>query len=95
MKLRFVRRNVFQQREFDEVAPDVFDAAEPHFLAIAEFVELTRLCAQHTPQMVGSFPFHDGATVVKFLNEEAAAHVDSFWHVQFRNGCTNPKFPWR
>jgi hypothetical protein len=31
--------------------------------------------------------------VVKFFNKESAAHVDSFCHVQFRNGHRNANSP--
>ncbi len=80
MQSRFVRREVLHQLEFDEVAPDTFNATQPDFPAVAEFVELPGLRAEDATEMVGSFPFHDRTMVLNFSTKKRRRMLDSFSH---------------
>ena len=56
------------------IPADACNLAEPHTLPIAQFIALADLRAQHAPQMMRRFAFHDGASASKLFNEESSAH---------------------
>ena len=64
----------FGQSSSIAIAADAFDLAEPNSLAIAEFIKLADLRAQHAPQMMRRFALHDGGFARKLLHEESSTH---------------------
>ena len=79
---RLVGRQFFEQRELDAIAADGFDAAEPDALAVAQFVELTRLGAEHAAEVMRRVAFHDGTVPFKLFDKKSPAHarILPYWH---------------
>ena len=66
----------FGQSSSIAIAADAFDLAEPNSLAIAVFIKLADLRAQHAPQMMRRFALHDGGFARKLLHEESSTHAE-------------------
>jgi len=68
---------LLEQGELDAIAADTFNAAEPNLFAIAQFIELAGLRAQHAAQVVRRFAFHNGSLTRKLLHEKSSSHARS------------------
>src|SRR5712691_11899464 len=67
---------LLDQCELDAIAADTFDPAEPHSFAVTQLIELARLGAQHTSQVMRRVTFHDGSLACKMFNEESSSHAE-------------------
>src|SRR5713226_2075544 len=67
---------LLDQGKLHAIAADTFDPAEPNPFAVAQFIELAGLCAQHASQVMRRFAFHYGSVVLKLLNEESSSHAE-------------------
>ncbi len=67
--------NFLEQRELHSVARDLLNAAEPDVLAVAQFVELALLRAQHTAEVMGGIAFHRRGVAGELFNEKASPHA--------------------
>jgi len=68
-------RNFLEERKFNAVAGDFFDAPDPHALAIAQFIELALLCTQDAAEVMGGVAFHGSGIARELFNEEASSHA--------------------
>jgi hypothetical protein len=64
------------QGELDAIAADTFNAAQPDSLAVAQFIELAGLGAQHASQVMRRFAFHDGSRTRKLIHEKSSSHAE-------------------
>src|SRR5713101_3937089 len=67
--------NFFEQREVHAIAGNFLDAREAYALAIAQFVDLALLRAQHAAEVMGSVAFHHRGVARELFNEKSAAHA--------------------
>ncbi len=72
-------RNRLDQNELDATVAalgkrNALDPRQPDKLAVAQFVELPGLCAQHTAEMVRALSAKRSRLIVKFFDEESAPH---------------------
>src|SRR6266852_6704812 len=67
---------LLDQCELDAIAADTFDPAEPHSFAVTQLIELARLGAQHTSQVMCRVTLHDGSLDCKMFNEESSSHAE-------------------
>ena len=81
VQLRRIGRQFIDDCEFDALAAYVFDACKAHMLAVAEFVELARLRAQNTPEVMRRFAFDNGAATAKFFDKKTPPHASILAHL--------------
>src|SRR5260370_291501 len=68
--------------------PALFGPPEPDLLTITKLIELARLSAQDTAQMVRSVAFHDSAFTGKMFDEKSPSHrQDSIAGTVFTRRC--------
>lgn len=70
-----MRGNFLEQREVYAIARDLFDASETDALAIAQFIMLARLRAQHSAEVMGGVAFNRRGVACELFNEKASPHA--------------------